>query len=155
MTQFCRTQCILQIRSLHIFFYTSHLLFFVSSIFICDKLRYPTHWASPVPRPVAIIRFGNAEDKLMLISMRMHAPTHKCIAACTSTEHFGLCKSVSHASFEMYRMRIGIEEGFCRDKQSSDGGHGELMKLYTTQRRPPNLCCTSADISHWMCLITL
>lgn len=84
----------------------------------------------------------------MLISMRMHAPTHKCIDACTSTEHLGLCKSVSHASFEMYRMRTGIEEGFCRDKQSSDGGHEELVKLPTIQRHPPNLCCTSANISH-------
>lgn len=89
-------------------------LFFVHPIVICDQLGYPAHWASLVPRPEGIIRFGNAEDKLMLISMHMHTPTHTDTQACVHTVHFGLCKSVSHSSFEMYRKRMA--ERFCRDK---------------------------------------
>lgn len=43
---------------------------------VCDQLGYPAHWASLVPGPEGIIRFGNAEDKLMLVSMHVHAHPH-------------------------------------------------------------------------------
>lgn len=83
---------------------------------VCDQLGYPAHWASLVPGPEGIIRFGNAEDKLTLVSMHVHAHPHadKARVRAARTVHFGLCKWVSHSAFEMYRTRMA--ERLSRDK---------------------------------------
>lgn len=74
MTQFWRTQCILYISPSLSF--SAVLLVFVCSIFICDQRLSLAHWVGPVPRPVGIIRFGNAENKSMLIPIHMHTHAH-------------------------------------------------------------------------------
>lgn len=107
------------------------------SIVVCDQLSYPAHWTSLVPGPEGIIRFGNAEDKLMLISMHVHAHPHADNArAPVHARHiFGLCKWVSHSAFEMYRRKGGwrsvsaeINTGF------SQRTCANLWKLDTTQK---------------------
>lgn len=117
-----------------------HPLFFffpARSIVVCDQLSYPAHWTSLVPGPEGIIRFGNAEDKLMLISMHVHAHPHADNArAPVHARHiFGLCKWVSHSAFEMYRRKGGwrsvsaeINTGF------SQRTCANLWKLDTTQK---------------------
>lgn len=137
---------VLKTQCTQFFLFFSYLLVCVCSIFICDQLRYPPHWMSPVLRPVRIIRFGNAENKLMLFSMHMHTLTHTYIhfSARTYTVCSRLCKVVSHASFEMYRMRL--EEGFSKDKQSSVGGHGELVKFNMNQRHRRKLLSIKVSI---------
>lgn len=74
VTQFQRTQCVLYISSSPSF--SADLLFFVHSLFICHQLLYLSLAVDPVPRPTGIIRFGNAENKSMLILIHMHTHAH-------------------------------------------------------------------------------